>query len=65
MEYVDVPGFEEQLMNKALLEARKIAREKPLGDLIDDESRAAYKRELAHLSKDELLEKMLAAYLRS
>ncbi len=64
VEFVDVPGFEEQLINKAILQARKIAREKPLGDLVDEESKAAYKKELSHLSKEELLEKMLAAFLR-
>ena len=47
-----------------ILQARKIAREKPLGDLVDEESKAAYKKELSHLSKEELLEKMLAAFLR-
>ena len=64
VDFLDVPGFEEQLFNKAILEARKIAKEKPLGDLVDEESREAYKRELSHLSMDELLEKMLASFLR-
>ena len=41
-----------------------IAKEKPLGEQLDTISKQAFKEELNHLSKDEILEKLLANYLR-
>lgn len=64
LESLPVPGFKEQLINKALLWGRKVAKEKPLGDTWTQATRDDFKKELAHLSKDELLEKLLASYLR-
>lgn len=55
----------DQILNKAILWARKIARNKPVAqDVLNDENRNAFKDELSHLSKEELLEKLLATVLR-
>lgn len=64
MTYLPLPSVKDQLVNKAILWGRKIAKEKPLGDLLDDTNKQAFKEELIHLSKEELLEKLLATYLR-
>ncbi|WP_020533989.1 DEAD/DEAH box helicase [Flexithrix dorotheae] len=62
---VPVPSPKDQLINKAILWARKIAKNKPVAsDRLDDLSREDFKNELRHLSKDELLEKILATFLR-
>ncbi|MBX2841889.1 MAG: DEAD/DEAH box helicase, partial [Flammeovirgaceae bacterium] len=61
---IDVPSVKDQLVNKAILWGRKIAKSKPLGAKIDDSSKEDFKNELKHLSKEELIEKMLATYLR-
>jgi ATP-dependent RNA helicase DeaD len=42
----------------------KIAKEKPLGDKLDEASKQEFKDQLTHLSKDEILEKLMATYLR-
>ncbi len=60
-----LPSPKDQLVNKAILWGRKIAKSKPVTtDNLDIQSREDFKKELEHLSKDELLEKMLATYLR-
>jgi len=64
LEALPVPGFKEQLINKAMLYARRIAKEKPLGDTWDDSVRENFKKEVSHLSKDELLEKLLASFMK-
>lgn len=64
MTYLPLPSFKDQSVNKAILWGRKIAKEKPLGDLLDNKDKQAFKEELNHLSKEELLEKLLATYLR-
>jgi len=64
IEYQPLPSIKDQLANKAILWARKIAKEKPLGDRLEEKDKKAFKKELLHLSKEELLEKLLATYLR-
>ncbi len=60
-----LPSEKDQLLNKAILWARKIAKEKPVSfENLDQESRNEFKLQVDHLSKDELIEKMLAVYLR-
>ncbi|MCH2021188.1 MAG: DEAD/DEAH box helicase [Saprospiraceae bacterium] len=65
IKYLDCPDIKDQLINKAILWGRKIAKEKPLGDQLDNINKMAFKEELNHLSKDEILEKLLANYLRN
>lgn len=63
--YLDVPNQKDQLVNKAILWGRKISKTKPISsEKLDQASRQDFKNTLQHLSKDELLEKMLATYLR-
>lgn len=64
MKYLTLPSYKDQSVNKAILWGRKIAKEKPLGDLLGESDKQAFKEELNHLSKEELLEKLLATYLR-
>jgi ATP-dependent RNA helicase DeaD len=64
MTYLTLPSYQDQTVNKAILWGRKIAKEKPLGDLLDEKDKQTFKNELNHLSKEELLEKLLATYLR-
>lgn len=64
LKYIPLPSVEDQLVNKAILWGRKVAREKPLGDLLEEANKVAFKEELNHLSKEELLEKLLATFLR-
>lgn len=59
-----LPSAKDQLVNKAILWGRKIAKSKPVGDKLDPETRQEFKNQLNHLSKEELLEKLLATYLR-
>ncbi len=62
---INTPSEADQLVNRAVLWARKVAKEKPIpADLLDSQSREEFKTELKHLSSDELLEKLLATYLR-
>lgn len=63
--YLPVPSLEEQWINKALVWGQQIAKEKPLGSHISKTDINAFKATLKHLSKDELLEKLLAVYLKS
>lgn len=64
LKYVPLPTEKDQLVNNAMLWARKIAKEKPIGENLDELSKQQFKDELNHLSKDELFEKLLANYLR-
>ncbi|UXX78367.1 DEAD/DEAH box helicase [Reichenbachiella carrageenanivorans] len=59
-----VPSQKDQLVGKAMVWAGKIAKSKPVGDKLDAATRQEFKDQLKHLSKDELLEKLLATYLR-
>lgn len=63
-ELLPVPSTKDQLVNKAILWAKKIAKEKPLATKLENAIRDEFKKELNHLSKEELLEKLLANYLR-
>ncbi len=63
---ISKPSEADQMVNRAVLWARKVAKEKPIApELLDSQSRSEFKHELTHLSTDELLEKLLAVYLRS
>jgi len=64
LKHLPVPSQEDQLVNKAILWARKVAKTKPMGDALDEVSKQGFKNELKHLSKEELLEKLLASYLK-
>lgn len=59
-----LPTVKDQLANKAILWARKIAKEKPVGNKLESSYKEEFKKPLQHLSKEELLEKLLATYLR-
>ena len=62
--YLPLPTLRDQYVNKAILWGRKIAKEKPMGQHLDEASKNAFKRTLNHLSKEELLEKMLTVFLK-
>lgn len=64
MKQLELPSETDQLVNKAILWGRKISKEKPVGDKLDEKSKQEFKAQLSHLSSDELLEKLLATYLR-
>lgn len=65
VEELNIPTPKDQLINKAILWAGRVAKEKPVNpELLEASSRKAFKEELDHLSKEELLEKLLATYLR-
>lgn len=64
LEEIPIPSAKDQLVNKAILWAGKIAKEKPLGDKLDAVIKQEFKDQLIHLSKDEILEKLMATYLR-
>lgn len=59
-----LPNAKDQLVNKAILWGRKIAKSKPVGEKLDVATKQEFKDQLKHLSKEELLEKLLATYLR-
>lgn len=61
---IALPSVKDQLVNKAILWASKVAKEKPVGEKLSEEELQRFKAELWHLSKDELLDKLLATYLR-
>lgn len=63
IKFLPLPGYKDQMLNRAILWGRKIAKEKPLGDRLEEADKELFKNELKHLSKDELLEKMLGTYL--
>ncbi len=58
-----LPSVNDQKVNKAILWARKISNTKPMGKKLDDSSKQDFKKELEHLSNDELMEKLLAEYM--
>ncbi|MCP4520869.1 MAG: DEAD/DEAH box helicase [Cytophagales bacterium] len=59
------PSVKDQLFNKAILWSRKVAKSKPVSyDKLSAEEKDLFKKELEHLSKDEIMERMLAVYLR-
>lgn len=64
LKYLPLPSEKDQLVNKAILWGGKIAKAKPMGDKLDDLSKQSFKDQLSHLSKEEILEKLLATYLR-
>ncbi len=64
MQEVPVPSAKDQLVNKAIIWARKVSKEKPVGDKLDEATKQDFKKHLTKMSKDELLEKFLANYLR-
>ncbi|MBU2913056.1 MULTISPECIES: DEAD/DEAH box helicase [Reichenbachiella] len=59
-----IPSAKDQLVDKAIIWGGKIAKSKPVGDKLDEATKREFKDQLMHLSKDELLEKLLATYLR-
>jgi ATP-dependent RNA helicase DeaD len=61
---VESPSYKDQQINKAFLWAKKIAKEKALSDVVTSEEKQLFNKELEHLSKAELFEKMMAWYLR-
>ncbi|BDD03825.1 DEAD/DEAH box helicase [Aureibacter tunicatorum] len=61
---VEVPSAKDQLVSKAMIWAKKVSKEKPIGNKLDAITKNEFKNILSHLSKDELLEKLLATYLR-
>ncbi|MGL1884906.1 MAG: DEAD/DEAH box helicase [Reichenbachiella sp.] len=64
MELLPVPSEKDQLVDKAIIWGGKIAKSKPVGDKLDEAAKKEFKEQLMHLSKDELLEKLLGTYLR-
>ena len=64
LEELPIPSAKDQLLNKAILWAGKIAKAKPLGEKVDEETKNEFKDQLTHLYKDEILEKLMATYLR-
>ena len=63
-EELTLPTMKDQLINKAILWARKISKQKSVVSKLEFEQIEAFKKELNHLSKEELLEKILADKLR-
>ena len=60
-----LPSAKDQLVNKAILWAGKIALEKPIPlEKLDHATKQEFKDQLIRMSKDEILEKLLATYLR-
>lgn len=64
IESLALPSPKDQLVNRAILWGRKIAKEKPVGDALSAQEQQPFKEALGHLSKEELLDKLLANYLR-
>ncbi len=60
---VPVPSDKDQMISKAILWANKIAKAKPLGEKLDERTKEEFKAQLSHMSKGEILEKLLATYL--
>jgi len=60
-----VPSEKDQLVNKAILWANKVAKAKPIeAGKLDEQVKLEFKSQLSHMSKDEILERLLATYLR-
>ena len=64
MNFLELPTVKDLLINRAILWGGKVAKEKPLDKTVDKQSREAFKKQLSHMSKDEILEKLMATYLR-
>jgi ATP-dependent RNA helicase DeaD len=65
IERLPLPSMKDQLVNKAILWAKKIAIEKPISpEKLDHATKQEFKNALNHMTKDEILEKLLATYLR-
>ena len=64
VQFLPTPTERDQNLNIALLWARNVAKQKPLGEDLDQESKDLFKSELKHLSKDEILEKLLTKVLK-
>ena len=64
IEELDQPSYKDQMINKSILWARKIAKQKSLLEKVTSNDILDFKEQLQHLSKDELLEKLMANYLR-
>ncbi len=60
VKFLPTPTEQDQILNNAILWARRVAKQKPIGEDLSHESKEAFKGELKHLSKDEILEKLLA-----
>ncbi len=62
---IPLPSPQDQLINRAVLWARKVAKEKPIPDeLLAQKHKDEFRAEIEHLSKEELAEKLMAVYLR-
>ncbi|MFK7758064.1 MAG: DEAD/DEAH box helicase [Flavobacteriales bacterium] len=62
---IPLPSPQDQLINRAVLWARKVAKEKPIpGELLPQKQRDEFRSEIEHLSTEELAEKLMAVYLR-
>ena len=59
---IPLPSAQDQLINRAILWARKVAKEKPT--LVQDVVQKEVRAEIEHLSTEELSEKLMAVYLR-
>ena len=62
---IPLPSAQDQLINRAILWARKVAKEKPVPpELVPQIHRDEFRAEIEHLSTEELSEKLMAVYLR-
>ena len=62
---IPLPSAQDQLINRAILWARKVAKEKPVPpELVPQRHRDEFRAEIQHLSTEELSEKLMAVYLR-
>jgi len=62
---IPLPSAQDQLINRAVLWARKVAKEKPVpAELMPQIHRDEFRAEIEHLSTEELSEKLMAVYLR-
>jgi len=62
---IPLPSPQDQLINRAVLWARKVAKEKPIPpEFLPQKNRDEFRSEIEHLSKEELAEKLMAVYLR-
>jgi ATP-dependent RNA helicase DeaD len=64
LEWLDVPSEKDQLINNAIVWAGKIAQEKPVHEAVSDADKKSFNDRLAHLSREALMEKLLAGFLR-
>ena len=64
VEWLEKPKEKDQLINKAILWAKKVAKEKLVSTHLSEHELFAFKNALNHLSKEELLEKLIANKIR-